>query len=348
MKVYGGEFAIQLRTSTYTGANSALNKYQNKLTFYRSGRECLAELINEIRPQRIWLPSLICASLWQRVQQVPSIRFFEIENDLGTSLEVVCANAQFGDMVLLTPILGQMISMPVLDNLQATPASIVIDLTHCILDAKQVIGYSKRADHMFASLRKTFAIPDGGFIWSKCGKFSDPEPHLFSDQFTLHRLAGLLARGLELDQSYDDGSNLMLLQEAERILDSENLDIRGMSPISLSLLAQVNVSLMSRDTRSNYTRLKIALRTSPNLRVIPESSGITPYLAVLCSQPNKRDKLRESLRRKKVFCPVHWPTNFLPKPHDLSANMLSVACDSRYSSEDIDAIAKIIRHEALC
>ena len=57
-----------------------------------------------------------------------------------------------------------------------------------------------------------------------------------------------------------------------------------------------------------------------------------------------RDNLRKELINNRIYCPIHWPCVNGMNDSIIYANELSLICDQRYTSEDIQTyIGKLIK-----
>jgi hypothetical protein len=343
--IYGGELSIPLAMARCPKPFGSLTAYRSKLSFYRSGRDALFAIFNTVRPRRIWLPELVCFSVWHCAREAAPVLMYGIEEDLSVATDSLHAKVVAGDLVLFIATLGSAVDS-LLEKFRSGPAYLVADVTHSLVDERHLTRCARNADAMIASLRKTFPLPDGGVAWVKDGILPHPIPADETDPFILHRAAGLMARSLELESGRDDGVNLRMLQQAERLLDQAPALGQAMSDISSELLDRIDLRWMARRTRLNRQRLLQELQTLPRIRIVSDPEAIATYLPLVFENVQDRNALRLALRRRGVFCPVHWPTDFLDVPHTLSLRMLSVPCDARYDPKDMEELSQIILEEA--
>jgi hypothetical protein len=60
----------------------------------------------------------------------------------------------------------------------------------------------------------------------------------------------------------------------------------------------------------------------------------------------RRDEVREALREAEVYCPVHWADaveSSAERVRELSARILTIPTDWRYSAADMARIATLVR-----
>jgi hypothetical protein len=75
-------------------------------------------------------------------------------------------------------------------------------------------------------------------------------------------------------------------------------------------------------------------------------AGAAP-LGVVLAFPSEeiRDRVRETLRERGVYCPVHWRVGrpASERVQDLQARVLTIPADWRYSDADMERVASILR-----
>lgn len=58
-----------------------------------------------------------------------------------------------------------------------------------------------------------------------------------------------------------------------------------------------------------------------------------------------RNEMRKKLMKNNIFCPVHWPFNASEEDkNSLYDTELSLVCDQRYSSNDMENIVKVLNY----
>jgi hypothetical protein len=201
------------------------------------------------------------------------------------------------------------------------------------------------ADYAFCSARKTLPVPDGGILWSPQQRDLPPQPRGGADGSQL-KLAAMLLKGRYLDRGGDD------LKERFRRLQLEGEEQLRRAPVAAA-------SPAARDAVIGGAPLPWRVRRSDNAVVLLGAlsgfriaeplfdewpAGAAPLGVVLVfeSQP-VRDRIREALREAGVYCPVHWPIDSgPPQVRDLSARVLTIPTDWRYSAGDMERVASIL------
>jgi hypothetical protein len=204
------------------------------------------------------------------------------------------------------------------------------------------------ADYAFSSLRKTLPVPDGAILWS-------PRGLLLPSQSTEENWVGvgmkLSAMILKLEFLKGSGdaecktSFRRLQREGERLLEMQSAC--AISLFSREYLAGGIPTAWRERRASNVIGLLKRLAgwhaARPLFSKWPENS--TPLSAVfLFPCGAERDRYRWLLESNNIYCPVHWPTSVQAKPQvrDLSARILTIPSDQRYSMKDMKRIAQVV------
>jgi hypothetical protein len=204
------------------------------------------------------------------------------------------------------------------------------------------------ADYAFSSLRKTLPVPDGAILWSP-RKLSLP-PQVAQENWVgagaklgaMVLKSGFLKTGCELELKT---GYRWLQREGERLLGIR--PICAISSFSREFLEDGIPSAWRERRAANVRRLLKRLAgwraARPLFASWPENSA--PLAAVFVFRSGgERDQYRMFLNNHNVYCPVHWPASKQANPQvrDLSARLLTIPADQRYSLKDIDRIVEIL------
>ena len=107
---------------------------------------------------------------------------------------------------------------------------------------------------------------------------------------------------------------------------------------------RLNVDMIREKRRSNAAKLRDAFK---DIIIFPEmKDSDCPLFVPVMVPENKRDELRRYLIEREIYCPVHWPVSEYHKLNDkteeIYRNELSLVCDQRYSSADMDRMIDTI------
>jgi hypothetical protein len=132
-------------------------------------------------------------------------------------------------------------------------------------------------------------------------------------------------------------------QKLEIILSKLNQSV-SLPKTYLDLISRVNWALYSEIRRQNWSQLFsllpqniIKLDTQLKPDIVP--LGLPIYL-------QNRDIIREKLKTKGIFCPVHWPLpqdvdrHYFPDVFALSQEILTLPVDHRYGPTEMQYLAK--------
>jgi dTDP-4-amino-4,6-dideoxygalactose transaminase len=335
-KIIGGMFGLPRKIS-HNKQSDPFNVQKQTLQLINA-RSCIYILVQHLSPSQIWIPSFLCNAIVESVSlSNVKTRYFEVNNHLEiTSLEWL-ENVRDGDLVIVIDYFGFPQETSFLMRLKSTGAWILEDA--CQTFPTEDIGvYS---DFVLFSPRKLVGVPDGGILNFKGSvdltyyDLQPPPPNWWLKVFK----AALLRR--EFDIYGGDRYWFTLFQDSEA--DSP-IGEYEMSELSKNLLIHnfdyddiANTRLNNYLTINNHLS-EIALFPNINYGVIPLG-----YPIIL---PN-RDKVREILFSHNIYPPIHWSIEgVVPKlfhqSHQLSSRIMTLPCDHRYNSRDMERMVKII------
>ena len=158
---------------------------------------------------------------------------------------------------------------------------------------------------------------------------------------------------LEVDESRDRMKHVLGIFEGtasayyQDMLDNahsfEVEMVKQMSPLTENLLCGIDYDRAKKKREENYTRLQELLGDSNKLHVeMPQGPFAYPYY--------HKDgiALRKKMAEHKVYVPVYWANVVETMPqdsleYDYAANILPLPCDQRYSPEDMDVVAEVLK-----
>jgi hypothetical protein len=258
--------------------SSRLVPLRQQATYFSSGRAAFTWMIRDvIRPKRVWLPTFVCWSLIQAMQQrfpQTPLMFYSVNRNLQSHWP---QNAEPGDALVYIHYFGHVSEKPDVSS----DCVLLEDVSHQLIP-RTVLDGSWR----FGSLRKTFRIADGGVV------------------------QGLHSPVYELD----DGLSTWLrncsrdwrdLREAENMMD-RGWRISDMSSQSLAQMLASDPVTMAEQRCSNQRFLQAYLAVGQPLVSFRE--GEVPLLHnILMPDIESRDSLRSFLASQGIFCSIHWP-----------------------------------------
>lgn len=201
------------------------------------------------------------------------------------------------------------------------------------------------ADYYVGSLRKWFAVPDGGFV-AAGHKILVPMAE------EKKAFVGLKLRAQKLKYKYLYGSIgaakeefLKLNGMAEQYL-YENDEISAVSEFAQSRFQNLDIQMNFQRRRENALCLCQAVRGCKKIKAVLDMEDSSPlYVPVYAKE---REKLQEFLRENNIFAPVLWPVPGQEKEkldqdvEFIFQHLLALPCDQRYGTRDMERIIQCL------
>lgn len=230
------------------------------------------------------------------------------------------------------------------------------------------LNVGNTADYVIGSLRKWYAIADGGFATTNHVLFD--EIVIKDDTFALERFKVLSKKWDYLQKIQQKESELTkeqteeLKQQKEEFLSGnreleERLDnyenVTAISDISKGVLVLKDEEDAKACRRSNYRILAEGLKDKKCVLPVikdPKEEAVPLYFPVYMED---RDKLQEYLRNQDIYVPVLWPVAKENEPvlskeeQYIFSHIAAIPMDQRYGKEDMERIVEAInRFEENC
>lgn len=332
----GGEFSIAV-TDVLNAETRHL--HTTDVYTYSSGRAALYQVLKYLQKEkginRILLPDYLCGSVLVPAKSLDfEYTFYSIDEALELDQEVIAKLYDQTTVVLLINYFGlKDLSMQVACIRELDPNAIIIeDDVQAYYEFKKPLG---DVDFKFTSLRKTFAVPDGGLVKTNFHLPKIETPNTFGQ----YKAAAGLLKSMR-DGNFNDQIYLEMFEKGEDLIDSE-LEC-GMSRIAEKLYGIMD------EERVKVRRLNNARYLIDGL----EKKGIHPILPLLEDHVplfipiylENRDEVRRRMFQHELFCPVHWPLEGMPlnRGADMAKHELSLIIDQRYNVQDMKLIMSLI------
>lgn len=319
--------------------NDNSSVFDVKASFVGSGRIALLELLRlgyGMRGwKRLWIPSYYCEDVVQSLQGNPVIIKRYPCGPLG---EDVVPEALVGDVLLRLSYFGW--GLNPLDL--KFGGDVIEDHSHYPHG-----GLKSNADFVFASLRKTFPVPDGGVLWSPKGYALPEAPaiHPRHEAAVLNRLAAMVAKRAYLQGFVADKSFYRQQEIASEELLSEGTP-SGISTWSKVMLDRFPYETFRLARVNNYSSFRIAMATFDKVEVLgPEILDVPAMAIIRLGNMMLRDTLRARLNEENIYTAVLWPIRdanavwYRKEDLDFSNETLAVHVDARYSPDDMRKVA---------
>ena len=333
----GGEFPIAVTDVL----NAHIKRSEDSDVYsYSSGRAALYQILKYLKQEKginhVLLPDYLCSSVLVPVKALSlDYAFYPIDELLELDASRFRESYRKGAAVLLINYFGlKDLSSQIQDIREIDKHAIIIED-----DVQAYFEFIKPlhdVDFKFTSLRKTFAVPDGGLVKTKHTLPRVCIPNTFGQYKAAAGLLKSIREGNFNDQIY-----LEMFEKGESLIDSE-LDC-GMSNIAEKLY-------------SNFDENRVRIRRLNNARYLVkrlDDIGIKPLLTLIEGHVplfipitlNNRDDVRKEMFTKEIFCPVHWPLEGLlvNRGKEMAEHELSLIIDQRYGQKEMELIADTIK-----
>lgn len=314
-----------------------------KHCLFDSGRSALKSITGVLDHGYVLMPEYICESVLTCFSS-DKIIFYKLKDNLQIDaydlLNKINSNTAG---VYLMHYFGSLQPANVLSLLRAEKEkygfTIIEDTTHSIFSKKQTVG-----DYCVASLRKWFAVPNGGILYSDNSSYQYSY-HEIQRSTDNDKAYAMMLKTLYLNGQLDCNAEYRKIFIAcEEKLDTQE-EIRRISDYSEFLLRCNDVNDIVKKRKSNLNHLKNELSKIGITQICNFTENDCPFtLPVMVPD---RDNFRKYLMENKIYCAVHWPfdgrvRNERPLAFTLSNNMISLPIDQRYGEEEMAYLLKVI------
>ena len=333
----GGEFPIAV-----TDILNAENRHtvSPDVYTYSSGRAALFQILKYLKAElgisRILLPDYLCSSVIVPVNKLGlDYQFYPIDEVLELELAKFQELYKTGTAVLLNNYFG-------LKDLSSQVNFIRSVDEHAIIIEDDVQAYYEfkkeldGVDFKFTSLRKTFAVPDGGLVKTKHCLPKVDTPNTFGQ----YKAAAALLKSMR-DANFNDQIYLELFEKGESLIDSEQEC--GMSHIAEKLYSFVDEERVKVRRLNNAEYLIGGLKKIGISPILPLTENHVPLFIPI--RLNNRDAVRKTMFAHEIFCPVHWPLDGLDiqRGKQMAETELSLIIDQRYGRMEMEQIMMILQ-----
>ncbi len=308
-----------------------------------SGRTAIDLIIQDIakaRPVRkVYMPAWGCDSMIAPFSHRNiHVDFYDVR--LEGQLLCHTDNTDCTDVFYVTNYFGYENTLPIetVKKFKANGAIILYDRTHSFLMEND--PYLELADYSFASIRKWMGVI-GGAVVDGVKKYQlKPNPHLECKEQAMRMKKAFI----DGDTSIDKQVFLNLYSEFGHHL-AEDYQNYEMDNLSYALYKTEDIDAMRCKRIENAKYLHENLK---GVRFIGEltDNAVPLFVPVFFDTTEQRNAVRKKLIEAQIYCPIHWP-----KPAQIPANFeanriydteLSLICDQRYNTEDMQRIVSVI------
>ena len=333
----GGEFQIAV-----TDILNAQNRHLEApdVYTYSSGRAALYQILKYLNLEKnvnhVLMPDYLCSSVLVPVKELGlDYTFYPINEKLELEPASFQPLYKKGTAVLLINYFG-------LQNLGGQIKALREFDEKAIIVEDDVQAYYEfikpfdGVDFKFTSLRKTFAVPDGGLVKTKCHLPRVTSPNTFGQ----YKAAAALLKSMR-EGNFNDQIYLELFEKGESLIDSEQEC--GMSLIAEKLYSFMNEEHVKVRRLNNAEYLVEQLGKIGIKALLPLLEDHVPlFIPVVVKN---RDAVRKAMFKQEIFCPVHWPSEGMSvkRGEMMSKTELSLIVDQRYGRKEMDEIISLIK-----
>lgn len=319
---------------------------------YLSGRTALTAIISDLQRRQIrsvCIPDYCCESMIEPfMRQGMDLSFYPVsKNDEGLTISV--EEAFDSDAILLVDYFGFMSSeiRAAIQKCHEAGKVIILDNTHAVLsDAK---GLS--VDYIFGSYRKWTGIEAGFVEICHQGVLPTWQLNEQGSRYLMLRKEARKVKSLFVEDGYSNEElrkeQLSLFEKAEELLDREY--ISDTDKENKARLGLMNARFIKDRRQKNagiiysyFPQLKICKPLFSEM-----SDEVVPLTVPIMAPENRRDSLRNYLRKRGVFCPVHWPVSNMHRVGNKAIQIyreeLSLVCDQRYDGSDMTRMMEMVK-----
>lgn len=307
---------------------------------YSSGRAALYQILKFLKQVKkvnhILLPDYLCSSVLVPLKALElDYSFYPIDEQLELEPSSFANLYKKDSAVLVINYFGLKdltIQIQVIRSLDEH-AIIIEDDVQAYYEFKKPLG---EADFKFTSLRKTFALPDGGLVKTKHEMPLVDTPNTFGQ----YKAAAALLKSMR-EGNFNDKIYLELFEKGESLIDDE-IEC-GMSRIAEKLYSFINDEHVKVRRLNNAHYLLEELRKIGVKPILPLKEGYVPLFIPIILK--NRDVVRKAMFQQEIFCPVHWPLEgmALKRGKVMEEKELSLIIDQRYSIKDMSIMVSLLK-----
>jgi len=332
--IIGGMFGLELMINPDGGIPPFV---KDRSIFLVNASSAIWLLVRQLSPSHVWIPSYLCHAILESIRRSDrKPNFYEVGEDLAIPSFDWLLKVEKGDLVLLIDYFGFPCDPEFILAVKERGAWVLEDASQALL-TEEVGRFS---DFVIYSLRKHLGIPDGGILNSNCSidlnsiELSPPPTGWWLKAFT----ASVLRREFDQFGGSRQWFELFQMSEAEAPIGAYR-----MSELSQTILLNgLDFTWMAERRIDNYRSLS-SLEKVALIQDLPP--GVVPLGFPI--RLRNRDRLRQILFANEIYPPIHWQIQgFVPKSfmgsHRLSSEILTLPCDQRYDSSDMERMSQII------
>lgn len=333
----GGEFPIAITDVLNAEGRQSVTP---DVYTYSSGRAALYQILNYLKQEkgitRILLPDYLCSSVVVPVRALGlEFAFYQIDENLELQQDNLSKLYRDNTVILLINYFGLKNLENQIKKIRSIDESVIIieDDVQAYYEFLKPLG---DVEFKFTSLRKTFAIPDGGLVKTKHHMPVVDKPNTFGQ----YKAAAALLKSMR-EGNFNDKIYLEMFEKGESLIDEE-IEC-GMSRIAEKLYFFINDEHVKVRRLNNAHYLLKELEKIGLKPILPLNDDHVPLFVPILLE--RRNEVRKAMFQKEIFCPVHWPIEGLELQRGIvmAEKELSLIIDQRYGRKEMDEIIAILK-----
>lgn len=338
-----------------------VEKYGKRNQCYTaSGREAIELALISLErerpdiPKRCLMPAYMCDSVFLPfLHQDWELVFYSVDRELETAGEEIFRLALENDpgLIFIHSYYGTDTSQGLRRQLSALRRSGVIVMED-VTQSYYLEEAGRNADFVVGSLRKWYAVPDGGFVVSDLPLATDVLRE--GEDYAKERLVPLTQKW-EYLHTEDLPEEEKRSRKAAFLTENRSLEkgldryegVRGISRLSARILEGIDEEAARRARVENYSYLYEKIRAMKRLwPILLKGEEEAPlYFPVYVKE---RDALQKFLAQRDIYAPVLWPVGEQNRDElrgdeaYIYEHMLALPIDQRYGSAQMERIVEIL------
>lgn len=296
-------------------------EYHTDCISFNTARNALRYVIRKKNIKKIALPKMSCISVIEACnKENAEIIYYSVGENFLPALEGIDSSV----WIYITNYYGQLDS-EYLEKLYSEYPNIIVDNVQAFFDLPV-----KNIPTLY-SCRKFFGVPDGAYLYFEGENKTD-----FSKDFSFNRTEFLNGRFEKSASEF-----FANYQENEHFLDS--CDILEMSDYTKNMMRAIDYEKALKKRRDNYEILNKEFQA---LNLFKPKTPFGPFMYPLVVENGM--ELKKKLAKRKIYISTLWP-NVLQSysvdenEYKITANLLPLPVDQRYTEEDMLYMADVIK-----
>lgn len=311
--------------------------------FLLSGRIAIGYVLDDIlntrKINKVYFPSYCCSSMLQPFyDRGIKVDFYSVDYttkleyniDLNCECDIFFAMSYFG---FSSTNMDSYIA-----NFKQRGIIVIEDITHRLLCNE---AFCKEADYLVASLRKWFPLISGGLAVCLNDKFGINESEETNNTYVKARKEAMLKKRDYIVSKKDNKKEFLEQYNlANKMLENTSVNFK-IDKESYNILNALDINKIKITRIKNAKIIYEALKNENYSILVNElTNNDCPLFVPIILK--KRDALRKYLIDKGIYCPAHWPLPNGIKSSNIFEEELSLICDQRYNTKDIETYISII------